>query len=81
MEDRIAKAKLQARRWVGDFDCERRWLEAEPPYSYGDEKYKVQLFILEGSPPKGFVLADFRTGAVIALDGGFDRKRVFRREP
>ena len=81
IEDRIALAKNHVRKsFAGDLDGTREWLESEPPDSYGDEQYRVRLWVLEGSPPKGYVLADYRTAAVVALDGGFSRKRAFRRE-
>ena len=80
IEDLIAKAKNHVRKsFAGDLDGTREWLEAEPPHSYGDEQDRVRLWVLEGSPPKGYVLADYRTGAVVALDGGFSRKKVYRR--
>ena len=80
IEDRIAMAKNHVRKvWAGDLNGNRRWLEAEPPHSYGDELYRVRLWVLEGSPAKGYVLADYGTGAVVAIDGGFSHKKVYRK--
>lgn len=80
IEDCIALAKNHVRKsFAGDLDGNRRWLQAEPPHSYGDEQYRVCLWVLEGSPAKGYVLVDYGTGAVAAIDGGFSRKKVYRR--
>lgn len=44
----------------------RPWLEARVPVPYGDEWNKVQVFILEGSPVRGFLIA--YSDIVIRLD-------------
>jgi hypothetical protein len=45
----------------------RDWLEAEPRHSYSSGGYKVKVFVLEGSPPKGYILVDFCWGIVKAF--------------
>ena len=60
----IEKAKKLVER--GE-KVEREWLEAEPPNSYSSSDYRVRLFVLEGSPPKGYVLADYASGVVRAF--------------
>jgi len=34
----------------------RKWLKAVPEDSYGEEKYRVELWVLEGSPVKQIVI-------------------------
>jgi hypothetical protein len=46
---------------------ERRWLESSPPNSYKESRWRVQISVLEGSPPKGYVLACSES-AVLAID-------------
>ena len=41
-----------------------RWLEATPEHSFGKEEHMVRIFVLEGSPPKGYILADYTYGLV-----------------
>ena len=47
---------------------ERKWLEASPPDSYQDSDYRVTVFVREGSPQKGMVIADYGRGVVMAFD-------------
>jgi len=37
---------------------DRQWLKqgVSEPYSYGDERYRLDVFVLEGSPVKGFII-------------------------
>lgn len=41
-----------------------RWLEATPEHSFGKEEHMVRIIVLEGSPPKGYILADYTNGLV-----------------
>ena len=68
MEDLIEKAKRCVEKHYGAGRYKRPWLDAEPPHSYGNALYRVRLFVLAGSPPKGFVLANYGTGTVKAFD-------------
>lgn len=45
------------------------WLEATPEHSFGKEEYMVRIIVLEGSPPKGYILADYTHGLVKTLRG------------
>jgi len=36
----------------------RKWFKAVPEDSYGDNKYRVELWVLEGSPVKGIVVVN-----------------------
>jgi hypothetical protein len=44
-----------------------RWLEATPENSLGKEEHMVKIIVLEGSPPKGYILADYTYGIVKAF--------------
>lgn len=65
MEKVIEKAKRYSEEHGGSE--ERRWLEATPEYSYGDERYMVKIFVQEGSPPKGYIVTDYFYGIVKVL--------------
>ena len=47
---------------------ERNWLEASPPDSNQRSEYRVTIYVREGSPPKGMVIADYGHGVVMAFD-------------
>ena len=46
----------------------RKWLKAKVPLPYGSESERCDIWILEGSPVRGFIIShrDF----VLRLDGG-----------
>lgn len=67
METTIEKAKTKVIRACGGNLSVRNWLEATPDNSYDDPEYQVTLFVLSGSPPKGYVLADYNSGIVKAF--------------
>lgn len=46
-----------------------RWLETTPEHSFGKEEHMVRIVVLEGSPPKGYILADYTHGLVKILRG------------
>ena len=68
LEKLIEKAKEKVEK---DYDphglCKRQWLEATPPNSYRSKEYKVTVFVLEGSPPKGYIIVDYCYGIVKAF--------------
>ena len=70
-EEAIAKAKTYVEKRAGSPTGERNWLIAAAPDSYGDEYNRVELQILEGSPPRGFVLIGRQR--VVAMDAHFER--------
>ncbi len=76
LEERVEAAKRGVEHAYGAKPGERRWLIGVTPPSYGDTEYEVSLFVLEGSPPKGFVLV-YAGGAghVLALGVEFNRIR------
>lgn len=46
-----------------------KWLEATPEHSFGKEEHMVRIIVLEGSPPKGYILADYTYGLVKIFRG------------
>jgi hypothetical protein len=55
----------------------RKWIELTGKSSYEDEKYEVNLFVLEGSPPKGYVFASKSIELVVAFSNHFRRLKTF----
>ena len=71
----IQKAKHQVEVWYGCVGSERPWLEASPVDSYKNVEYRVELFVLRGSPAKGYVVADWGNRTVRAVSCfGYTRK-------
>jgi hypothetical protein len=55
---------------------ERKWLEVHVD-SYENTNYKIQLSVLEGSPAKGYVVADYGREIVQAFDPWGKRLKRF----
>jgi hypothetical protein len=53
-DEALKEAKATLERLYGGE--KREWLEASPPDSYGSKEYRVTVFALCGSPPKGTIL-------------------------
>lgn len=68
MEKEINRAKKMLEVGHGDTGT-HRWLEATPEHSLGKEEHMVKIFVLEGSPPKGYIFADYTYGLVKAMRG------------
>lgn len=62
----IEKAKQKVARDFGD-DADRQWLTAYAD-SYKDICYRLELFVLEGSPSKGYIIADYGNKKVMGFD-------------
>ena len=67
MENEINRAKKLLT--IGPGIETPRWLDATPEHSFGKEEHMVRIFVLEGSPPKGYILADYTYGLVKTLRG------------
>jgi hypothetical protein len=67
MENEIHRAKKLLT--VGPGIETPKWLEATPEHSFGKEEHMVRIFVLEGSPPKGYIFADYTHGLVKTLRG------------
>lgn len=52
----LAEAKNAAHKLCSDHDRQRKWVTAELPDSYGHKDYHAQFWVLEGSPPKAFIV-------------------------
>ena len=80
MEAKIVLAKKLVERWVGVYrdDYDRKWIFGNPPDSYGDPEYRVAVYVLEGSPPRGTVLADYAHGIVKCWSASYRNSRTFR---
>ena len=72
MNSAIEKAKRKVEQAYHTEQGQRAWLESSPLDSYEDELYRVKLFVLEGSPCKGYVLADY--GRMIVKPISFGKK-------
>jgi hypothetical protein len=83
MESLITKAKRAVERQrlarCGEAPT-RRWLEATPDHSYRDERYRVTIYVLEGSPPRGYVIASWGANRVKAYAGDFRKRLPFGQE-
>ncbi len=78
-DEAIAKAHVSAEKSYHSTSGERRWLIGTVPDSYDNPKYRSELHVLEGSPPKGYVLVLWhgeRHGCVVALD--WDERKLRR---
>ena len=56
-------------------DEKRDWLYAGRADSYGERSNRAECWVLEGSPPRGFIIAT-AYGLVIRMD---DKGKVLRR--
>jgi hypothetical protein len=46
----------------------RKWFKAVPEDSYGDERYRVELWVLEGSPVKQIVIINHNVKEICCHD-------------
>ena len=70
MENEIDRAKKLLEVGLGSTEAPTpRWLEATPEHSLGKEEHMVRIFVLEGSPPKGYIFADYTYGLVKTMRG------------
>lgn len=68
MEEMIQKAKQKV---ISAYErsgiTQRSWLEASPPDSYSNKAFRVTIFVLEGSPCKGYIIVNYATATVRAF--------------
>jgi|HubBroStandDraft_1064217.scaffolds.fasta_scaffold07015_3 hypothetical protein len=62
----IAKARARVERSIEPRQC--NWLAGAPPDSYGCADYRCELQVLEGSPPRGFVLLTNHAAVAISMN-------------
>jgi hypothetical protein len=72
------QAVIKAYRFIEGKEAEDRpWLEVHvDPYKCY-KRYRVQLFVLEGTPAKGYVLVDYGRKRVQAFDSDGERLLEF----
>ena len=59
MSNAIKKAKIRVEKAYGMRVSDRKWLQTIPIDSYSDPCYRIEIYVLEGSPCKGYVIADY----------------------
>ncbi|MCK4798254.1 MAG: hypothetical protein KAT05_12810 [Spirochaetes bacterium] len=64
MSEAIKNAKIRLEKKHIKEDIDLKWLETTPLYPCEDDVFMVRLFLLEGKPPKGYILADYSSGIV-----------------
>lgn len=66
-------------RLVDDAD-RRQWFKAIPKDSYDEPQYRVELWVLEGSPVKQIVIINHRMFEIICHDGRMIKEAKFTWE-
>lgn len=79
METVIERAKEAVEKASGDRYAGREWLDASLD-SYQDAENRVRLLVIEGSPVKGYVVANYGTGIVQAYDAQDRRIAIYSAE-
>jgi len=67
MEELIESAKKKVTRaYEGTEETRRTWLECSLD-SYKTNQHRIRVLVLEGSPVKGYIIANYGTGVVTAF--------------
>jgi hypothetical protein len=45
-----------------------KWFYTKPLDSYNDERDRVEFYVLEGEPPRGFIIANYNLGTVYGFN-------------
>lgn len=82
MEEMIKEAKAAVVKACPD-GHKRKWLGSVElcPYTMkggGSESCQIRFWALEGTPIRGFVIANYGLQAVVAFDGHFKRLKIKR---
>ncbi len=66
-------------RWPGmnNSICKRKWLKATPKDSYGDKTYRIEIWVLEGSPVKALVIVDHHNKEICCHGPWIEKERLF----
>lgn len=67
MMDAIYKVKVFIEGLYQDF-VEMVWLYTRPLHSYNDEHNTVEFYVLQGEPPRGYIIASYALGTVKGFD-------------
>jgi hypothetical protein len=65
----LEKAKRAVERRVGDDAAEHRWIVAGQYDPHGLNTNRVDFHVLDGSPPRGFVIAMRHRAIALTRDG------------
>ena len=77
MKEAIESAKAAVvKSYEGNRPTGRKWLKAHVD-SYKNKDYRIELFVLEGSPAKGFVIADYGHNCAMAFNAWGRKIRTF----
>lgn len=79
MEKVIGRAKEAVENNYGDRYGGRLWLDTSLD-SYASEHNRMRLLVFEGSPAKGYVVANYATGIVRAYDAWDKRIATYSAE-
>ncbi len=67
MSDGIKFAKTRLEEKYSNQENDSNWLETTPLCPYNDDAFMIRLFVMEGKPPKGYILADYSSGIIEAF--------------
>jgi hypothetical protein len=77
MVDAVYKSKLFIESLYLD-SRERKWFKSVSLDSFEDEKNRVEFYVFEGSPPRGFIIANYAVGSVYAYDMNMKHRMTTR---
>lgn len=77
MMDAIFKSKIFIESLYTE-ETPFKWLYTKPFDSYGNEQNRMEMHILEGEPPGGVIIANYKLCTVIALDMDMRQRMVTR---
>ena len=74
----IAKARAAVEKSYRAKPGDRKWLVGGPPDSYNDPHYRTEVHVLEGSPPKGYVVAFGHHNCGVAMAFDCSEKQIYK---
>lgn len=74
----VEKAKTLLIKNYSPGFLEREWSKATPPDAYEDDDYRVEIYVLCGSPSKAGIVADYGYGVVKAFGPRWVPKYTYR---
>jgi hypothetical protein len=81
MDNLVDKAKLAVfRAYNEDPRSGREWIETDVDNTGKmDAGYKLKLYTLAGSPPKGYILVSYYHGYALAIDAWFGKIHLYKK--
>ena len=58
----------------------RQWLKSSPKNSYNEERYKIEMWVLEGSPIKQIVIINHCMKQIVCFDSWMKKTKEFTWE-